>query len=107
MSTPEGIVKNKIKEALGKAGVMYYMPSAAIYGNAGASDFICCAAGRFLAIEAKATARSIPTKLQKIFMARVEQHGGIAWVIHAGNVVELPILLRDLITEENQVKGQA
>ena len=99
MMTPEAVVKRDIRVILDKYAVMYYMPSAAVYGAHGASDFLCCVQGRYLAIEAKATKKEKPSRLQSLFMERVQLAGGSAWVINADNIKELPRLLRELIKE--------
>jgi hypothetical protein len=97
--TPEGAVKARIKSALQKVGVWYWMPQGSIYGRHGASDFVCCYRGRMLCIEAKADSKRQPTKNQMAFGAEVERAGGVWWIIHAQNVIELPMLLRDFMEE--------
>lgn len=52
--TPEGRVKSAIKKLLTRANVWYYMPVQNGMGRVGIPDFICCADGKFLAVEAKA-----------------------------------------------------
>jgi hypothetical protein len=52
--TPEGRVKNKVKDILKANDIWYFMPAANGYGKVGVPDFICCWNGRFLAIETKA-----------------------------------------------------
>lgn len=52
--TPEGKVKAAIKKALKEAGIWFYMPVQNGMGRVGIPDFICCAAGKFVGIEAKA-----------------------------------------------------
>lgn len=94
---PEALIKAKIKRALAANEIFFFMPTMGLYGATGASDFICCAKGRMLVIEAKATPDKKPTNIQELFLTNVVAHGGVAWVIHSGNVGELPHRLRTLL----------
>lgn len=80
--TREGLVKTKVKKILATHGanVKYVMPLGAGYGTAGASDFVVCAYGRFVAIETKA-GYGKTTPLQEKFLRDVEAAGGIGLVI--------------------------
>ena len=92
----EAWVKKEVKKILVKHGIFFYMPSAALYGAAGASDFLCCASkGRFLAIEAKAGPKDNPTELQKMFLDNVAIRGGYTFVVHRDNLEELNDYLTD------------
>jgi hypothetical protein len=98
--TPEGKVKEQIKKVLKSLGVFYWMPVMGMqFGTTGASDFICVVQGRVICIEAKATRRNRPTMNQFSFGERVQKAGGVWWVIHDQNVIELPMLLRDFMEE--------
>ena len=88
-STPEGLVKTKIKRILNDAGALHFSPYMAGMGVAGVSDIIALYKGRFIAIEAKADATKKPTELQKKFLGQVESNGGIALVVHKDNIPEL------------------
>ena len=90
-STPEGLVKTKIKRILNDAGALHFSPYMAGMGVAGVSDIIALYKGRFIAIEAKSDATKKPTELQKKFLFSVEVNGGLPLVIHKGNL--------DLLTE--------
>lgn len=92
--TPEVKVKAKIKALLAKHGVYYAMPIGTMYGNSGVPDFLCCVAGRFLAVEAKANGGKT-TALQDRHIEQINKLGGTALVIHENN---LP-LLEQTITE--------
>lgn len=92
--TPEVKVKAKIKAMLAKHGVYYAMPIGTMYGNSGVPDFLCCVAGRFLAVEAKANGGKT-TALQDRHIEQINKLGGTALVIHENN---LP-LLEQAITE--------
>jgi hypothetical protein len=80
MKTPEGRVKDAVKQELDRAGVWYFMPAANGYGRAGIPDIVCCVNGFFLAIECKA-GNNQPTLLQDRELERIEAAGGIALVI--------------------------
>ena len=93
-STPEGLVKQKIKRILNDAGALHFSPYMAGMGVAGVSDIIALHNGMFIAIEAKADATKKPTELQKKFLGQVRANGGIALVIHKDNLDELKEVLR-------------
>jgi len=80
-STPEVLVKAKIKKILKDNGVYYAMPIGTGFGNSGVPDFLCCVNGRFLSIEAKA-GRNIPTALQEKNMRDIRIAGGVALVVN-------------------------
>jgi pantoate kinase len=92
-STPEKLVKDKIKKFLKEHGVWYAMPMGTGYGNSGVPDFLCCVNGKFLAIEAKA-GKGIPTALQEKNLRDIKVAGGIALVINELNIEELKIWLK-------------
>ena len=75
-ATPEAKVKAKIKKILNDHGV---------YGNAGVPDFLCCAGGGFLAIEAKA-GKGTTTALQEKNLREIREAGGIALVVNEDNL---------------------
>lgn len=52
--TPEGKVKQRVKEFLTAIGAYYYMPVSNGMGRVGVPDFLVCHEGRFIAIETKA-----------------------------------------------------
>ena len=80
--TPEGRVKAKIKAWLKERGIWFCMPIGTGYGISGVPDFICCANGRFLAIEAKAPGRARNTTvLQDQQIMAIHKAGGIAIVV--------------------------
>jgi hypothetical protein len=62
--TPEGWVKQDIKKVLARyTPLWYFMPTAGAHGKAGIPDFIICANGKMLTIEAKAEGNK-PTQLK-------------------------------------------
>lgn len=95
-STPEGLVKTKIKAMLVEHGALFFSPVTGGYGVSGVSDIIALYHGTFIAIEAKADATKKPTELQKKFIGQVSANGGIALVIHKDNLDELKEALRGI-----------
>lgn len=87
--TPEGKVKQQVKKILATIGGHYFMPVSNGMGTMGTPDFLCCVRGRFLAIETKADASKKPTALQTKAASKVISSGGIALLIHSGNIQTL------------------
>lgn len=83
--TPEAKVKAKIKALLKQHNVYYAMPIGTGYGNSGVPDFLCCVAGHFLAIEAKA-GKGTTTALQEKNLQQIRESGGYAGVINESNL---------------------
>jgi hypothetical protein len=94
-ATPESKVKDKIKAILKKHGIYYAMPIGTGYGNSGVPDFLCCVAGHFLAVEAKA-GKGKTTALQDKHMGQINAQGGTAMVVNENNLDELEALLEKL-----------
>ena len=94
-STPEAKVKAKIKDLLKQHGIYYAMPIGTGYGNSGVPDFLCCVAGHFLAIEAKA-GKGKTTALQDKHISQINAQGGTALVVNEENLSELATLLEQL-----------
>ena len=93
-STPEALVKKRIREILNQHNALFFSPVTGGYGVSGVSDIIALHNGTFIAIEAKADATKKPTELQKKFLGQVRANGGIALVIHKDNLDELKEVLR-------------
>lgn len=89
MSGPEALVKRKVRDALKKAGAYFVSAVASGMTTAGTPDILACHAGRFMGIECKATAKGKPTAWQERRLEEIRAAGGIALVIHAGNLEEL------------------
>lgn len=87
-TTPEKIVKNKIRAILDKAGVYYAMPMGTGYGNSGVPDFLACFNGEFIGIEAKA-GKGTTTALQNENLQRICIAGGTTFVVNEKNLHEL------------------
>src|SRR6185369_12211251 len=95
--TPEAKVKQKIKRLLSAMAVWYFMPVAGRYAKKGTPDFICCANGRFLAIEAKGNGGRA-TDLQLYTLDQIRKHNGTALVIDETNLAHLERTVANLIT---------
>jgi hypothetical protein len=91
-STPEALVKKKIRKILDAEGVYYAMPIGTGYGNSGVPDFLCCIAGRFVAIEAKA-GKGKTTALQDDNIRRIRAAKGAAIVLNEENLYTLEPLI--------------
>ena len=87
-TTPEAKVKAKIKAILKAHNIYYAMPIGTGYGNSGVPDFLCCAYGYFIAIEAKA-GKGTTTALQEKNLTNVREAGGVALVINETNLHEI------------------
>lgn len=91
-STPEALVKKRIRKILDANGVYYAMPIGTGYGNSGVPDFLCCVHGYFFAIEAKA-GKGKTTALQDAHIERIIEGGGTAVVINEQNIDQLQTML--------------
>lgn len=91
--TPEAKVKKQIRTILEAQGVYYAMPMGTGYGNSGVPDFLCCVAGTFMAIEAKA-GKGKTTALQDEHIAQIKAAQGVALVINEKNIDELVRMLQ-------------
>lgn len=81
-NTPEGKVKNKVKQILKKHGVWYYMPVAGPFSSHGVPDFVGCYNGKFFSVETKAPGKiDNLTDNQRRVINEIREHGGIALVI--------------------------
>lgn len=83
--TPEGRVKAKVKAILNDHGHYNFMPATGGYGRSGVPDIIACVYGKFVAIECKAGKNST-TALQERELRRIEDSGGIAFVVNEENL---------------------
>jgi hypothetical protein len=85
MTTPEGLVKAKVKTRLDAWGAWYFMPVAGVMGRIGIPDFIGCLGGRFFAIETK-SGKGKTTRIQDMILSRIRHAGGIALVVNEQNM---------------------
>lgn len=80
--TPEGKVKAAVKKRLKELGVWWYCPVQNGMGVVGIPDFICCADGRFVAIETKAPGkRGNTSPNQDARIREIREARGVAIVI--------------------------
>ena len=100
-STPEKKVKDKAVKILRSYGVYYFFPATHGFGRSGVPDIICCAKGKFIAIECKA-GNNKPTPLQEREIKAIGDNGGIAFVINEDNLTLLGDFFKELIGETNE-----
>jgi len=84
--TKEESVKDRIKKVLRLRNVPFDMPATHGYGKSGNFDFVCCVDGAYLGIEAKRDDKEKPTRLQTEHAEEFIAAGGVALLIHDGNV---------------------
>lgn len=60
----------------------------------GTPDILGCVGGAFVALELKATPTSKITALQQLKLGRIDEAGGIAWVVHPENAEDILTILR-------------
>lgn len=83
--TPEGKVKNKIRQLLNVFGVEYDMIVPSGYGDAAKGlDFTCVVRGRAIYIEAKAPGE-YPTPLQRQTLRRKYEAGARCFIVSDTN----------------------
>lgn len=87
-TTPEGKVKKKVVEILRSYNIYYFFPATGGYGKSGVPDIVCCANGKFVAIECKAGDNKT-TALQNIQIQKIREAKGVAIVINEDNLAEL------------------
>ena len=88
MSTPEAIVKKKVRKILDEHGCYYFFPATHGYGRSGVPDIIGCYKGRFFAIECKA-GNNKPTALQERELRRINEAHGVTFVANETNTDEI------------------
>ena len=92
--TPEGKVKNKVRQLLFKYGVYFFTPATGGYGRSGVPDIVGCMNGRFFAIECKAGDNEL-TPLQSDEINTIWLHKGVAFVIHGDKLEVLETWLAE------------
>ena len=91
--TPEGAVKNDVKNLFDKYGAWYWMCVKMVYGKNGLPDFVCCINGLFFTVETKAGKKD-PTTLQSLTMAGIVASGAKRFIINEYNLAELEVWLK-------------
>lgn len=99
-------VKKEIKKILNSHGkhIKYFMPSASMYGKAGAHDFICCVKGHMVTIEAK-KGHNKPTDLQIDFANDIQLAGGSSYCINEYNLEELRRVIDCIVNYPGYAQG--
>jgi Holliday junction resolvase len=92
--TPESKVKTSVVKILKKHNIYYFFPATHGYGRSGVPDIICCANGKFIAIECKAGDNK-PTALQELEISRIRAAKGIAAVINENNIDLVEQILKE------------
>lgn len=81
-TTPEGVVKKRVKEYLDSIGAWYYLPVSNGMGRHGIPDVIACINGRFFGIECKAPGKRENTSaLQDRELEGIAKAKGVALVV--------------------------
>jgi hypothetical protein len=86
MPTPEGAVKNWIKERIKKKypEAYVYVTHIGQYGKRGVPDLVMCINGLFVTVEVKTIKGSL-TELQALEGRRIEKSGGIWMTVYGRN----------------------
>lgn len=93
MSTPEAIVKAKVRKILDAyTPVWYFMPVMGGYGVSGVPDFVCCVAGKFLVIECKA-GKNKQTVMQELIMDKIQGANGYYMLVNEINTKDVGFVL--------------
>ena len=93
--TPEGRIKQAVKQYLKRRGIWFYMPIQNGMGQVGIPDFICCWNGRLLAVETKAPGKlNNTTPNQERVIKEIRDAAGLAFVVDS--VAMLDELLNDV-----------
>lgn len=96
-------VKDAVKAVLKAHKVYYFMPVSNGMGVMGVFDIVCCFKGVFVGIECKLDGTKKPTPLQTINATRCMTGGGIALLIHSGNIQELENTLLRISEEHHEL----
>jgi len=92
--TPEGKIKQKVKDLCKKHGAYYHMPVQNGMGTP-TLDFTICAKGKFIGVETKAPGKKA-TPRQLLTMRDMEKAGGVALLVDGGDsLITLEFLLQN------------
>jgi hypothetical protein len=94
--TPEGKVKNTIRDELKRIGAFFFFPATGGYGASGIPDVVGCHRGVLFGLEAKA-GKGKPTKLQELQIRKINEAGGIALVVDETNAPSIGAWLEETI----------
>ena len=82
----ETAIKTSIQKVLKKAGVWELKVNPSGRMRAGVPDLLCCYLGRFVAFEVKRSGGK-PTKLQEHEIKKIQEAGGMAFVVTSAKTV--------------------
>ena len=103
--TPEGFVKEAVKEILKEYGAYFFMPLTYGYGASGVPDIIACYKGRFIAIECKA-GNNQPTALQYRNMQKIVENEGEVLIVNEISTEKVRLLLNKIFARwENETNN--
>lgn len=91
----EGWVKEEVKKILDANKIWYFMPMAGRFGKKGIPDFVCCANGKFLAIETKANGNTVKDAQAGIHQ-KIRNAGGRVCVTDEHGLASLKITLSQI-----------
>lgn len=100
--TPEGRVKADIDAILDSIHIYYFKPTTFGLGKSGNPDYICCAGGLFVTIEAKAEGE-VPRLLQVYTMQQIREAGGVTLVVNPNNIHMLEPTLLGILGTMNKL----
>ena len=86
-TTPEGKIKSKLDKILKSLDVWYFNPQSGIFGKSGVPDKILCVNGHFIGVECKADRSKKHTALQLQCMEKIEQAGGVCFVVYDNETI--------------------
>lgn len=95
-ATPESKVKAKVVKMLKHYDIYYFSPATHGFGRSGVPDLVCCANGKFLAIECKAGTNKL-TPLQVREIRAIQLHKGVVMVVNEDRFDALEQILKELI----------
>lgn len=81
MSTPEGVVKSRVKELLKQYSAWFFMPAMGQFGRRGIPDIVGIHKGRGFGIECKA-GKGKTTPLQEIELGKILSAEGFPLVVN-------------------------
>lgn len=93
---PESLFKEKVFKDFNKIPKLFFF-KLQLFSKVGLPDVIICAGGRFAAWELKKDEKSKPTEIQKYFLKKIENAGGIARTVTPVNYPKYLKELKNLI----------
>lgn len=102
--TPEGKVKAEINRTISRYKAVYkFMPVPSGYGPS-SLDYLLCANGHFIGIEAKAPGKK-PTDRQNMCIKAIERAGGTVFVIDgSAGCSDLDAFLKEVLKNAGSAK---